>query len=122
MGIHLFIDKEDHRGHQYKDYTIHSDPLVTAWQCRRECVRHRGLNIDQDNAIACVQWLCTDEEHTPFQWLYPKRIPYGGQPLHIGVPGAGFDRRQAVRALGDRSALARASARFRVACDIRCVS
>jgi hypothetical protein len=59
MGIHLFIDKEDHRG----------DPLVIAWQCRRECVRHRGLNIDQDNAIACVQWLCTDEEHTPFQWL-----------------------------------------------------
>ena len=81
MGIHLFIDKEDHRGHQYKDYTIYSDPLVTAWQCRRECVRHRGLNIDQD-----------------------------------------IDRRQAVRALGDRSALARASARFRVACDIRCVS
>jgi hypothetical protein len=32
MGIHLFIDKEDHRGHQYKDYTIYSDPLVTAWQ------------------------------------------------------------------------------------------
>jgi hypothetical protein len=26
------------------------------------------------------------------------RIRYGGQPLEISVPGAGFDRRQAVRA------------------------
>jgi hypothetical protein len=68
MGIHLFVN-EDHRGHQYKDYTIYSDPLVIAWQCRRECVRHRGLNIDKDNAIACVQWLCTEEANTPFQWL-----------------------------------------------------
>jgi hypothetical protein len=69
MRIHLFVHKEDHKGQQHKDYTIYSDPLVTAWQCRRECVRHRSLNIDQDNSIACVQWLCTDEEHTPFQWL-----------------------------------------------------
>ena len=30
--------------------------------------------------------------------LSPKKIPYSGQPLDIGVPGAGFDRRQAVRA------------------------
>ena len=45
------------------------DPLIDAWQCRRECVRHRSLHIDKDNAIASVQWLCTEEEHTPFQWL-----------------------------------------------------
>lgn len=49
--------------------TVHADPIVTGWQCRRECVRHRSLNVDGGNAIACVQWLCTDEEHTPFQWL-----------------------------------------------------
>ena len=67
MGIHLFVNKQDHKGHQDKDYTIYSDPLVTAWQCRRECVRHRGLN--KDDAIVCVQWFCTDEERTPFSWL-----------------------------------------------------
>ena len=69
MGIPLYADKQDARGVAYRDYSIYNDPLVTAWQCRRECVRHRGLNIDKDNAIACVQYLCTDEEHTPFQWL-----------------------------------------------------
>jgi hypothetical protein len=37
------------------------------WQCRREWLRHRSLNIDKDNAIACAQFLCTDEEHTPYQ-------------------------------------------------------
>jgi hypothetical protein len=58
MGVPLYTDKEDARGHKYKDYTVSTDPLVTAWQCRRECVRHRSLNIDKDNAVACMQYLC----------------------------------------------------------------
>jgi hypothetical protein len=69
MRIHVFVNKEHYKGHQYKDYTIYSDPLVTAWQCRRECVRHRGLNIDQDNAH-CVRAVALHRrKHTPFQWL-----------------------------------------------------
>ena len=43
--------------------------IVTGWQCRRECVRHSALNVGRDNAIGAVQYLCTDEEKTPFQWL-----------------------------------------------------
>jgi hypothetical protein len=69
MGIALFVDKQNDHGDDYKDYALYGDPLIDAWQCRRECVRHRSLNIDKDNAIGCVQWLCTAEEHTPFQWL-----------------------------------------------------
>ena len=50
--------------------------------------------------------------------LIPKRIRYGGQPLEIGVPGAGFDRRQAVRAWEIAVRLREQGARFRLACDI----
>jgi hypothetical protein len=32
-------------------------------------VRHRSLDIDKDNAIACVQYLYTDEQDTPFHRL-----------------------------------------------------
>jgi hypothetical protein len=67
MGIHLFVNKENHHGDRYQDFALYGDPLIDAWQCRRECVRHRSLNIDKDNAIACVQWLCTEEANTPFQ-------------------------------------------------------
>ena len=49
--------------------------------------------------------------------LIPKRIRYG-QPLEIGVPGAGFDRRQAVRAWEIAVRLREQATRFRVACDI----
>jgi hypothetical protein len=41
-----------------------------------------------------------------------------GQPLQIGVPGAGFDRRQAARAWEIAVRLREQSARFRVECDI----
>jgi hypothetical protein len=41
-----------------------------------------------------------------------------GQPLQIGVPGAGFDRRQAARAWEIALRLREQSARFRVECDI----
>jgi hypothetical protein len=50
--------------------------------------------------------------------LIPKKIRYGGQPLEIGVPGAGFDRRQAVRAWEIAVRLREQAARFRVECDI----
>jgi hypothetical protein len=50
--------------------------------------------------------------------LSPKKIQYGGQPLDIGVPGAGFDRRQAVRAWDIAVRLREQSARFRVECNI----
>lgn len=69
MGIGLFSDRLDSAGYPCRKFPVHDDPIVTGWQCRRECVRHRGLNTDKDNAIACVQWLCTDEERTPFSWL-----------------------------------------------------
>ena len=45
--------------------------------------------------------------------LIPKKIRYGGQPLEIGVPGAGFDRRQAVRAWEIAVRLREQAARFR---------
>ena len=38
--------------------------------------------------------------------------------MHIGVPGAGFDRRQAVRAWKIAVRLREQGARFRLACDI----
>ncbi len=58
MGIPIYIDRENDRGDRYKDYAVYADPIVlTAWQCRRECVRHRSLNIDKDNAIGCVHTL-----------------------------------------------------------------
>jgi hypothetical protein len=69
IGIPLFSDKQDARGVAYRDFAIYSDPLVTAWQCRRECARHSALNIGRETSIGAVQYLCTDEEHTPFQWL-----------------------------------------------------
>jgi hypothetical protein len=50
--------------------------------------------------------------------LISKKIRYGGQPLDIGVPGAGFDRRKAVRACEIAVRLREQAARFRVACDI----
>lgn len=69
MGIPIYVDRQNDHGDHHKEYSVYADPIVTAWQCRRECVRHRSLNIDKDNSIACVQWLCTFETHTPFQWL-----------------------------------------------------
>jgi hypothetical protein len=50
--------------------------------------------------------------------LSPNKIRYGGQPLEIGVPGAGLDRRQAVRAWDVAVRLREQAARFRVVCDI----
>ena len=50
--------------------------------------------------------------------LIPKKIRYGGQPLEIGVPGAGLDRRQAVRAWEIAVRLREQAARFRVVWDI----
>ena len=50
--------------------------------------------------------------------LIPKKIRYGGKPLDIGVPGAGFDRRQAVRAWEIAVRLREQAARFRLQCDI----
>jgi hypothetical protein len=49
--------------------------------------------------------------------LSPKNIRYG-QPLDIGVPGAGFDRRQAVRAWEIATRLREQAARFVLKCDI----
>ena len=49
--------------------------------------------------------------------LSPKKIR-SGQPLEIGVPGAGFDRRQAARAWEIAVRLREQSARFHVECDI----
>ena len=49
--------------------------------------------------------------------LIPKKIRYG-QPLDIGVPGAGFDRRQAVRAWEIATRLREQAARFGLKCDI----
>jgi hypothetical protein len=50
--------------------------------------------------------------------LIPKKIRYGGQPLDIGAPGAGFDFRQAMRAWEIAVRLREQAARFRVACHI----
>jgi hypothetical protein len=69
MGIPLYSDGLNSAGYQHREFAIHSDPLVTAWQCRRECVRHSALNVGAETSIAAVQFLCTDEEKTPFQWL-----------------------------------------------------
>jgi hypothetical protein len=98
MGIPLYYDRVDTAGYPYREFPVHADPIVTGWQCRRECVRASALNVGRDNAIGAVQYLCTDESHVPF----PVALSFGkiryGQPLDIGVPGAGFDRRQATRA------------------------
>jgi hypothetical protein len=50
--------------------------------------------------------------------LIHKKIRYGRRPLDIGVPGAGFDRRHAVRAWEIAVRLREQAARFRIACDI----
>jgi hypothetical protein len=69
MGIPLYSDRLDSAGYPCREFPVHADPIVTGWQCRRECVRHRSLHIDGGNAIGCVQFLCTDEQVVPFQWL-----------------------------------------------------
>jgi hypothetical protein len=69
MGIPLYTDGLNSAGSQHREFAIHSDPLVTAWQCRRECARHTALNIGRETSIGAVQYLCSDEEKTPFQWL-----------------------------------------------------
>jgi hypothetical protein len=69
MGIPLYCDRLDSAGYPSREFPVHADPIVTGWQCRRECVRHSALNVDRDNAIGAVQYLCTDESHAPFQWL-----------------------------------------------------
>jgi hypothetical protein len=69
MGIPLYYDRVDSAGYPYREFPVHADPIVTGWQCRRECVRHRSLNVDGENAIGCVQFLCSDESPVPSQWL-----------------------------------------------------
>jgi hypothetical protein len=69
MGIPFYSDGLNSAGYPHREFAIHSDPLVTAWQCQRECARHTALNIGRETSIGAVQYLCTDEEHVPFQWL-----------------------------------------------------
>jgi hypothetical protein len=69
MGIPIYTDGLNSAGYPQRVFAIHSDPLVTAWQCRRECARHTALNIGRETSIGTVQYLCTDEQKTPFQWL-----------------------------------------------------
>jgi hypothetical protein len=69
MGIPLYSDRVDAAGYPYREFPVHADPIVTGWQCRRECARHSALNVGRENAIGAVQFLCTEESHVPFQWL-----------------------------------------------------
>ena len=70
MGIPIYSDGLNSAGYPQRDFAIHADPIVTAWQCRRECVRHSALNIGSETSIGAVQYLlCTDEQKPPFQWL-----------------------------------------------------
>ncbi len=69
MGILLYSDRVDAAGYPYKEFPVHADPIVTGWQCRRECARHSALTVDRDTAIGAVQFLCSDESPIPFQWL-----------------------------------------------------
>ena len=49
-------------------WILHSDPLVTAiWSCRGKAEK-LITELSVENSIGTVQWLCTDEEHTPFHW------------------------------------------------------
>jgi hypothetical protein len=69
MGIPLYSDRLDSAGYPSREFPVHADPIVTGWQCRRECVRHSALNVDGGNAIGAAQYLCSDESPVPFQWL-----------------------------------------------------
>jgi hypothetical protein len=40
MGIPLYCDRLDSAGYPSREFPVHADPIVTGWQCRRECVRH----------------------------------------------------------------------------------
>jgi hypothetical protein len=37
-GIGLYSDRLDSAGYPCREFTVHADPIVTGWQCRRECV------------------------------------------------------------------------------------
>ena len=69
MGIPIYSDGLNSAGYEQRDFAIHGDPLVTAWQCRRECARHSAINIGGETSIGAVQYLCSDESPVPFQWL-----------------------------------------------------
>jgi hypothetical protein len=69
MGIPLYSDRLDSAGYPSREFPVDADPIVTGWQCRRECFRHSALHIDGGNAIGCIQFLCSDESPIPFQWL-----------------------------------------------------
>jgi hypothetical protein len=69
MGIPLYSDRLDSAGYPSREFPVHADPIVTGWQCRRECVRNSALHIDGGNAIGAVQFLCTAESPVPFHWL-----------------------------------------------------
>ena len=69
MGIPIYSDGLNSAGYPQRDFAIHGDPIVTAWQCRRECARHSALNIGAETSVGAVQHLCTDDAKTPFQWL-----------------------------------------------------
>ena len=49
-------------------WLLHSDPLVTAlWSCRGKAEQLLA-SLSVENAIGCVQFFCTNEEHVPFSW------------------------------------------------------
>jgi hypothetical protein len=57
---------------RYSDGTwmLHSDAICRALWSQRNIVEKTFVAIvESGNGIPAVQWLCTDEEHTPFQWL-----------------------------------------------------
>ena len=69
MGISLYSDRLDSAGYPCREFPVHADPIVTGWQCRRECARQFCPTVDRATAIGAVQFLCSDESPIPFQWL-----------------------------------------------------
>ena len=54
------------------DFELWHMTEVTYRHSWREIARHKLQQFDHsaaDIAIGCIQWLCTDEDGVPFQWL-----------------------------------------------------
>jgi hypothetical protein len=66
MGIPLYYDRVDSAGYPYREFPVHADPIVTGWQCRRECVRHRSLNVDGKTPLAACNSFASTSRRFPF--------------------------------------------------------
>jgi hypothetical protein len=53
------------------EWMLHNDAVCKAlWSCRNLVEKTFCAVAESGDGIAAVQWYCTSEEHTPFQWVY----------------------------------------------------